>query len=176
MSLNATNLKNQIITDLSNITNINATKALSTLGNTIADYIKNNAEVSFSWSATNPSGTSDPVTTASGEIVSISFSLSVSGAITQSAGILQLQTDLISGLSSSTYNITDIGFSTSTGLMSTSPSISTLSLSISGSTQDEAIGKLATQIVSWVKSQVPTGPCSGSHGAYTGAGTVSTII
>jgi len=175
MALVAVDLKDEIKSVL--LDKDSATEALSALGDTIATYIIGNAEIAFVWSAALPSppNTPDPVTTATGEFISLSFSLTPSLATNQTTAINFLKTELIVGLTASTYNITEAGFATSAGLMSTSPSLSSLNISISGSDQDIALTQLATNIIDWVKLQIPVGPCSGTHGVYTGAGLVTSI-
>ncbi len=155
-----------------------AAAAMIDLGTAIADYIKANALVNFAWIATNPGPppVPDPVVTATGEIVTLSFSLTPSGATEQPAAITALQGELIIGMTAALYNITQSGFSTSPGAMASSPSLATLSISLSGDDRDIAFQQLADNIVTWVKAQVPTAPCAGSHGAFIGAGTVVTIL
>ncbi len=176
MALNATDLKNQIKTDLLN--KDNATDALNQLATTCSTYIKTNAEITFVWTAAlvNPPNTPDPITVAIGEIITLEFTLTPSLATTQPEGILTLKNQLIIGLTAAIYNITEIGFSTQPGAMSTSPSLTSLTLTISGDSQDTAIEQLASGIIDWVKLQVPIAPCSGTHGVYTGAGLVSSIL
>jgi hypothetical protein len=156
----------------------NATDTLSTLASTCHDYIKSNTLITFAWTAAlpNPPNTPDPVIVATGEIVSLTFTLTPSMATSQPVAMNTLKTQLIAGLTLGTYNITQSGFATTPALMSTSPSLSLLTLNINGSDQDTALLQLATGIIDWVKAQVPSGPCSGNHAAYVGAGLVTSIV
>jgi len=152
-----------------------ASAAVSGLGQAIATYIKDNAEIEFSWSATNAVGAPDPTTTAMGEIIVLEFVMSPSMATDQASALQALDTQFITGMMAATYNITDSGFSTSPGNMSSSPQISTLQLNITGDNRDTAFNKFASDIIDWVTSQVPTIPCGGSHGSYSGSGVVVSI-
>lgn len=152
-----------------------ASEAVAGLGNSVATYVKDNAEVEFSWSATNPVGVPDPATTAMGEIILLEFVMTPSMATNQSSALQALDAQFITGMMAATYNITEGGFSTSPGVMSSSPQISTLQLAITGDDRDTAFNKFASDLIAWITSQVPTAPCSGSHGEYTGSGTVISI-
>jgi len=154
----------------------NATDALSTLASTCHDYIKANAEVSFDWSAVSSTSVPDPVLTATGKIITLVFTLTPSMVTSQPVAMNTLKTQLIAGLTLGTYNITQTGFVTTPALMSTSPSLSLLTLNITGNDPDTALLQLATGIIDWVKAQVPTAPCTGARIlTYTGGGMVSSI-
>jgi hypothetical protein len=176
MALIASNLKDSIKNDLQG--KGTASDALSALATTVATYIKDNAVVNFGWVAAlaNPPFTPDPIVVASGGIIALSFTLTPSMATTQTDAMTAIKTQFIAGLSLGTYNITDAGFTTSPGLLSTSPTINTLSFSISGTDQDTALLQFATGIINWVKAQVPITPCSGTHGTFVGVGTVVSIV
>lgn len=155
-----------------------AATAMSDLGTAIADYIKSNALVNFAWVATNPAppNNPDPQTTATGEITVLVTVLTPSGATGQPAAIAALRGELIVGMTAALYNITESGFITVAAAMSSSPSLSALVIVVSGDDRDAAFLQLANDIVTWVKAQVPTAPCAGSHGVFVGAGTVTGIL
>ena len=179
MSLVATDLKNLMISDLSTTTvNDGASGALNVLATTITDYININAEVSFTWNAILPATpfTVDPTTTASGILTGINITLTPSLATTQVAGLAQLSSEIIVGVKLGSYNITDIGFSTVSQLLTSAPTIDSLVISIDENTQDASMLKLAQDIVGYITGLVPTAPVLGSHGSYTApAGTGGTI-
>jgi len=160
-----------------------ATAVLPALGNAIANYIMASAEVFFSWGGIDPVGPPpskpDPVTTATGKISELVITLTPSMATTQAAAYSHLKQEFVTGLSAAKYNITDSGFSTSPMLMDTSPLINNLTFAVSGPYRDSALLQLATNIVQWVTSQMPTGVIEGSHGTYlapSGAGGLVTSI
>jgi hypothetical protein len=177
MALVPTDLRDKLKTDLNNIDD--PSQANNTLASSLSDYIKNNAEFEFAWVAALPPPTStpDPVTEASGGFTSLSFSLTPSGADTYSTAMSAFAGQLIASMSSAQYNITDSGFSTSPGNMSTATNLNSInSIQVSGDNQDDALLSLATQIINWVINIGPIIPCSGSRGSYIGAGTVTSII
>lgn len=147
----------------------------ATANQQVADAIKNyvitNAVVNFAWAATlGP--TPDPVTTATGKIVSFPLVLAPSGITVYPASVNQLATDITAKWLLATYNITAPGFTCSPGTVSAAPP---LTLTITGNTQAAAMLPFATQLLNWIKSQTPAAPCAGSHGPYTGSGTVVSI-
>ena len=176
MALVASTLSSDLIAALQGLTS--AADAMSTLSSTVTDYVKNNAEFEFAWTAVNPGdGSLDPDTKATGEFVTLEFVSTPSGLADQSAAITALKTDFILSLTAATYNITQSGFSTAPGSMASSPSLGTLTFDL-GSTDDRLIAfdSLSQSIVDWVVAQVPAAPCSGSHAAFVGAGVVTVVI
>jgi len=158
-----------------------ADDALSALGDAISGYITDNAQINFSWVgiSTSVPPVTDPVATATGEILGLSFKLTPSSATSQADAISHLKDELVTGLSAALYNITDAGFTTAPQSMSLSPGISNLNITISGNDRDDALGQLADCIVTWVKAQAPTVPVMGSHAAFLappGAGGMVTAI
>lgn len=171
--LNASDLKSAIFAEIANLTD--AGTALQKLGNAIANYVKVNAEISFSWIAVNPvGGAPDPTTSAAGAITSMAISLTPSyGTVDHNVAQAHLQDECNAALSISVYNITDAGFSTAPAAFGI---VIPLLLSLpQTSDSDAAIGELAANIVDWIKSQVPALPVPGTHGAFVGAGTVISI-
>jgi hypothetical protein len=180
MALYANTLKNLIKENLKEATT--AEDALKIFGDTISDYILDNAVFSFSWSATqtihpyNP----DPVTTASGKFISLLITITPSGATNATDANIFLKNRIVAGMQNASYNITSSGFTTSSGSMSTAPTLNSLNLSPSGETnQDDALLDRCTKIINWVKQLKPTAHCSGTRIAgsitYAGAGTVTNI-
>jgi hypothetical protein len=155
--------------------------ALFALGDTISNYIMENTQINFSWNGIQPGPTPvpDPKVTTTGKIMGLSFQLTPSLAISQAEAINHLKNELITGLNAAQYNITEAGFTTAPQSMSTSPGINSLNITISSNDRDSALGQLANHVVTWIKSQVPTGALIGSHGAFTapaGAGGMVTTI
>lgn len=171
--LNATNLA-QAILDATYL-KTSAAEALQAEGEAVADYIMNNAEFAFSWEAVNAVPEPDPVTTATGEFVSLSISLTPSNATTKAAADTHLISEYVAGMSGATYNITDSGFSTTAGSMSTAPTVSSLTLTVNATTRENAALQKATQIINWIKALKPAGVCSGARSGYTGEGSVGSI-
>ena len=150
-----------------------AIDALSSLSTAISEYIKSNAVITFSWIAVNPSGVPDPMTSASGAFTSVKIVLTPSGTDNYQQSQSQFSSQCDAGLSASMYNITDAGFSSSPASPGT-----TIPLALSipeTNSYDEAMNALASDIVDWVKQQIPSVPVSGSHGAYVGVGSVVSI-
>ena len=179
MALSAGSMKQDMIEATDGVED--ASGALSALGDAIADNIMDNAVVNFAWVAVNPGGAPDPTVVAAGEISNVIINLSTVKAVGSSpapAVINATQAALILGLTAALYNITDPGFATSPGAMATSPSLALLSLAgVQGKdTRDAAYDAMASAIVTWVKTQLPVAPCAGTHAAFTGAGTVTTIV
>lgn len=147
-------------------------------GNSAATYIKDNAEITFSWVAAlpYPPYTSDPQTQATGEIVFLEFNITPSYTNTKESAHNHLKTQLISGMMNAMYNITEAGFSTTQASMSSSPTINNLILEANGSTPMDAMTEMCQSIIDWVKQLAPVAPCAGSHGSYVGNGTVIQII
>ena len=171
--LNTTALKNELISATNN--KGTAQDALSSMGNAIASYLKANAIFNFSWVAVNGSGSPDPVTTAQGEFISLNISLSPSNADNQSDAIINLESELIIGVSAGMFNITSAGFVTTPVIIDSPPTINNLNIEIEGNNRENAMLQLATDIIDWIKQLIPTNTVSGTHGAYTGIGTVLNI-
>ena len=143
--------------------------ALSNMAGDMSAYIIDNAVISFSWVATNPSnGSPDPQTTVTGEIISLIISLTQSGADNQPSAMTYLANEITTSFQVGSYNITESGFSTTSAIMSDIPA---LSINFSATDRDDAFDKLATQIIDWITSYIPASVCSGTHGVYVGVGT-----
>lgn len=183
MFLSASTLAGLIKTNLAGATD--AATANMILGDTITNYLLSNTVFSFSWAAlqttpTPPSPTPDPVTSATGAFISLTITITPSGA-TDSAGANEsFKNQLIAGMTDATYNITDPGFTTTANSMTTSTNINNLVLTPGGETnQDAALLDRCTKIIDWVKQLAPTGTCNGTRTdesiVYTGTGTVTSI-
>ncbi len=180
VALSASALKDEIKKAIEGIDS-SAGDALSAMGDAIAGYLMENAQINFSWNGIQPGSppVTDPKVTTTGEIMGLSFSLTPSMATSQAGAIEHLKNELIAGLSAAQYNISEAGFTTSPQSMGTSPGINGLSIAISGNERDAALGQLADGIVTWVKAQVPTGVVLGTHAAFAapaGTGGMVTAI
>jgi hypothetical protein len=154
--------------------------ALNKLAHAIQEYVKGNAQFMFAWAAANPAGVADPVLMARGGFLGLTVAFNLFKAAApldaQTAFALMGQ-DLVKSFSMATYNITDQGFGTSPGVLSSSPSIAALKLTSSGEDKREgAFNHMAAEIVDWLTTQVPATPCTGTHGAFTGAGSVTKVL
>ena len=133
MGLVASDLRDDMISDLSVITGLSgADDALDILEATISNYIMNNAVVSFAWNgvqAATPYGSEN--TTPKGVIESLSISLTPAMSTPeqgQTHALSHLSTEIMAGVSTSTYNITDSGYSTTALPLSSAPTISSLTM------------------------------------------------
>jgi hypothetical protein len=142
----------------------------------MAEYIQANAEITFSWIAYSGGGSQDPTTSCTGRYITLMFTLTPSGAIDRTTALNAHKTQLINGMMNATYNITQSGFVTSVGIMSTAPTIGNLNLNPTGNTPMLAMESYCQNIIDWIKQLRPTALCAGTHGAYTGTGTVIAII
>lgn len=171
MSLSKIGLKDKIETELNNITD--PTEANTKFGEAIADYIKDNAEITYTWAAIDGGGNPDPIISCNGEIISLTITLSPTGATNATTAMSELSTTLTASLKLGTHNVTDTGFTVTPGLMS---DISNLNLTVSNkSNSAEAIEYFSNEIITWITSYVPGTPLNGSHGSYTGTATATKI-
>lgn len=175
MALNANSLKTEWANNLPDIEEPSI--ALLTWANVTAQYLIDNTEIIFAWTAFS-GPTPDPVVVTTGGIETLTFSLSLSNAEEYNPAINHFKSELISSLSIGTYNITAPGWTTAPNVFSTSPTISNLDLDLSSVDQnvDDVHLEFAQRIIDWVTGQAPVGPCAGSHGAYTGSGIVTSIF
>ena len=145
-----------------------ASSAMGKLAEALQDFIMNNAVVRFTWNGIKPGSPPTPETKpAKGKIQNLVFNLTPYMQASQSGAFQHFHNQLVAGLSTATYNITDSGYSTGPLPMSSSPTISTaLVLSVNSNTQDGALGQLSSCIVDWVEAQLPPVPVTGSRGSY----------
>ena len=157
-----------------------AEDACITMGNTISEYVMNNAELVFSWVAVGPPPASvpDPVVVAQGKVTFLNVNIIPSG-LTDS--VLANQ-DLALQISTTTkltglFNIDNTPenlFVTAPGSMS---SMIDLILVPSGiSDPDLAALDLCTKIVNWFKTNLYAIPVTGIRaGVYTGTGLITSF-
>lgn len=146
--------------------------ALAAVSGAINDYLNQNILVTFSWTAVAPNGQSDPVTTATGMVSGILVNLTPSNLSEASQVKTWFDTAIGVGIKLGTYTITDAGFAVSPGTMLDLPP---LDLSRQGNSREDAILVLAQSIVDAVKAYVPAVPVAGTHGAFTGTGSVVSL-
>ncbi len=150
------------------------------IGTAVQDYVIENTEILFSWIALGPPPASapDPMVVAKGgfDMLEIKFdTFKASEFETGDDAFNVIAQDLILSFTTATYNVTDAGFSTAPQVFGSSPNIANLQLAPEGGNKDAAFGIWADKIITYIKSQVLTVPCAGSHGAFTGTATVTTI-
>lgn len=168
---------------------MDATSANTILGNTIATYVFDNTEFTFSWIATQtappPPGAPipDPIIIANGVFDSLTITLTPSGESEPESAKEHTKNEVVVGMTSATYTIYDSGFSVALASMGSSPTLDTLDLQIEVTdSQDDALLDLSTKIINWVKQLSPTAPVSGTRTdtiagiVYTGAGIVTSIV
>ena len=174
--LDATTFANLIKTNLSGITD--AASANTILGNTISSYLLANTVFTFTWTAamTVTPFTPDPVTVTTGTFTSLTITITPSGATTTANAMDALESQIISGMTSATYNITTTGFTTTPASMGSSSTLNNLDLTPSGETDGTlALQNMCQKIINWVKQLAPIATVPGTHGVYTGTGVVSSI-
>lgn len=134
----------------------------------LCDYVEANAEVIYSWSATNPRGTPDPQ-------VIINATIKTSGSLSPSGA-----TDCSSALSAfaSTLNanaaiwqvVWPAGFALSSAFI-----IPTIVFTPSmADNQQSAMIHICQEIINGIK--LATATVAGSHGAYVGVATFTSIL
>ena len=174
MSLNTNDLKDTMKDSVNNLTDSSA--AMTALGNAIANYILNNIEFVFAWTATNSVSPYDVEnTTPSGEMITLIITLSPSGSTDSSTSLSQFGSQITTGIQSGTLNITEAGYTTTPVTWSNIP---VLSISMNQeTTPDAAFLSISNQIIDWLtdSGNKPSASCAGSHGTYVGAGTVSSV-
>jgi hypothetical protein len=161
MALSTTSMKNDIINALKSgaDTAVNANKKF---GEAILKNICDNISITYGWSATNPSGTSDPVVT---------FTVTVSGGGTlipsDSFSLMLIKlAALIKGLTLSApagFTVAPLAFNP----------VGVLNVAMAKEEdQNTAMTNLCTQIIASIKTSFvnPT-PASGSHAAFAGVTT-----
>jgi len=163
MSMNAADMKKAIITKM-NKESGSAVNANKKYGDAILEYIIDNMDITYSWSATNPSsGVSDPV-------VSFKASLSGSGTLTPSLTFADFLIKLAAIIKSSIVISPASGFSLSP--LSFNPAGVLIVVMGKEDNQDAAMQNLCSQIITSLKSSFPDpAPVSGTHAAFSGATT-----
>lgn len=142
-------------------------QAINALWSAICDYFESNAEVSYSWSAVNPSGTPDPEVMWIGNIKT-SGSLTLTNAATPEQA-LSLLTSMLNTQIATWVVEPPAGYSLTPMLIE--PMIN---LGVSkADTRDSALEAFAGYIIEGVVKA--TSSTSGTHGAYSGTGTFTNI-
>jgi len=138
---------------------------LHIMEDTIVDYFEANLVVTYSWTATNTSGTSDPITSFNSGIVFSGIDLMNSGDLDGLAGRLQ-----VAFANASIVHPT--GFTLPVGVLS----ISNLSLVSVGQNGEDVIKTSITDpLCAWAITLINSSPLSGAHGAYTGSAVMTSI-
>lgn len=144
MALSVSGLQTAMMSATYNYSNY--TTPMTMLGNAIRDYIIANADLSFSWTATNTVDPYDTETqTPSGEILTCPIVLTPSYASVPVTGLTYLATGIVAGIRLGTFNITTGGYSTTAQLMSDCPDF-TLSINFTNS-QTSALVELGFETV-----------------------------
>lgn len=144
--------------------------ANETYWNAICEYVAENAEVIYQWSAVNPSGTPDPTVTWTGTIIT-GGTLKPNGGTTPEEA--SQRTSAAMNANVLTWMVKPApGFSTA-GPTITNPAIN---IKISkAATSDSAHLSICQDIIDGIKAAIPP-VHSGAHGAYVGATTIGMII
>jgi len=179
-------LANNIINSFRNIQSNSANTYLQELANQINTYVLNNTEIRFAWNAIQtfppvPMPPPDPIIQANGRLFNVNIVLTPSMASNRIQALNHLKSEIYQGFSNSYYVITDTGFSVSTGLLTSANNFYSLSIDVHGNNQYDAILKLCDDIISWIKSLMPSQICSGTRTTqtgiiYTGTGNVTQIL
>jgi hypothetical protein len=162
MALSVTSMKNAIITALQSGADT-AETANKKFGDAILKNVCDTVQITYSWSAANPSsGAPDPVT-------SFNAAISGNGTLTPSgtlAAMLVKLAALIKGLAVSAAP----GF-TAAPLALNPAGVFSVSMA-NEDTQDLAMEHFCAQLIASLKSAFPNPtPATGTHGAFTGATT-----
>jgi hypothetical protein len=165
--MNANDMKEAIISKMNKEAG-SAAKANKKFGDAVLAYICDNMDITYGWSATNPSsGAPDPVS---------SFKASISGSGTLPvSGSLPLFLVALATLIKSALAISPAaGFSLSQ--LSFNPAgVITVTMA-KETTQDAAMQSFCSQIIASLKSSFPNpASASGSHAAFSGATTKMVI-
>jgi hypothetical protein len=162
MALSVSSMKNAIITALQSGADT-AESANNKFGDAILNNICDTIQITYNWSASNPSsGAADPVT-------SFNATVSGSGTLTPSSTmpimLVKLAT-LIKGLTISAaagFTVAPLAFNP-LGVLTV--------VMANENTQDLAMEHFCTQLIDSLKSSFPNpSPAAGAHGVFTGATT-----
>jgi len=163
MAMNANDMKDFIISEMNSEAG-SAVISNKKFGDAVLEYIVDNMDITYSWSATNPSsGVPDPV-------VVFQASLSGSGTLVPSATFADFLLKLAALIKASIIISPALGFSLSP--LSFNPAGVITAVMNKEDGQDAAMKNLCTQIIASLKLSFPNPtPASGSHAAFTGATT-----
>ena len=145
------------------------------LGKAIADYVKQNAVIMYSWvgATTTPPPVPDPVVATKGGFIFLEINIVPNMAVDPVSALTGLAFNIWSGFLLSVINITDPTFKT------TPAKIVPPALILSPSNLSEhvsAMNYLANSIVTWILSIPLAIPSPGNHVAFVGIGTPLKMI
>jgi len=163
MSMNASDMKDTIISEINKEAG-SAANANKKFGDAILKYIVDNMEITYGWSATNPSsGAPDPQ-------VTFKASLSGSGTLPVSATFELFLVALATLIKTSITISPAAGFTLAPLTFNPLGVITATKNKLD--TQDKAMEKFCSEIITSLKSSFPNPtPVSGSHAAFAGATT-----
>jgi hypothetical protein len=161
--MDATDMKDAIISKMNKEAG-SAVNANKKYGDAILEYIVDNMDITYGWSATNQSsGATDPAT-------SFKAKLSGSGTLTPSVTFADFLIKLAALIKSSIVISPATGFSLSP--LSFNPAGVLIVVMNKENAQDSAMKNLCSQIITSLKSSFPNpAAISGSHSAFSGATT-----
>jgi hypothetical protein len=135
------------------------------LGDTMKDYFEANIEVTYSWSATNPSsGVPDPSTSFVSGADFPMFDLTMPMSLPGLASKIMTAFQGASVKHPSTWGIPPGTFN-----------ISQLVLPQSSNADTALMNSIIRPVCEWIKAMVAAVPLSGSHAGFTGIATMSSI-
>jgi len=163
MSMNATDMKDAVISNMNGEASGSAS-ANKKFGDAVLEYIVDNMDITYSWSAVNESsGVKDPTT-------SFKASLSGTGTLIVSGTFADFLLKLAALIKSSIKIAPASGFTLSP--LSFNPSGVITATMNKEKSQDAAMQNLCSQIITSLKSSFPNPtPVSGKHAAFSGATT-----
>ena len=166
MAMTPNGMASAIISSVSGSTD--AYDANSKFYKALCDYVEGNAQVFYSWSAVNPSGSPDPQVIIEAKIKTTG-SLSPNGATTCDTALAQFSADLNRN-ASSWQIVWPAGFGLSPAFV-----IPTINIIPSMATeQQSAMLSVCTQIIAGLKQATQT--AAGAHAAYVGTATFTQLI
>lgn len=146
---------------------------LSKLGQAIAQYISDNAVVTFSWAGVSPSSTPDPTVVFYPSSIKCQISLTPTGTTNPTLSMLHLGTQIQTGISSAIILPAE-GFVLPTiNFLATSPCPFTPT---GVADQEISFNLFAATIITWFKTCINPAPFPGSHGVYTGTAHMVSIL
>lgn len=160
---------------ISSLSGLNQPGGVQIMWQTICSYVQTNAQVMYAWVGVNPaSGVPDPVVVANGIINT------APGMTLNLAGMDKLQDassamTFLSGAMNTAAATWMIQWLDPTFLLTPCLVIPTITLTPSGmNNQQGAMNMLAIQVIAGIKLATPA--ASGTHAAFTGAATFTSIL
>ena len=143
-----------------------ATEAQSTFGNAVKDYLEENCEITYAWVGANPSSTPDPTVTFTAKPTWTTFSLAPFADFTLwMAGLSAIVATALLTPDDTTFLLTGMTF----GL------VPIVGIQSGLDDPDEAMLDVCEQIIDGVKLMINLVPSVGSHSAFTGTATMTSI-